>query len=854
MLPVEDKAAKKTERVVVFDGFISLGQVRAGRIIKRLNVQSLLKYYAKVKSRLFDYVQNYPDAYLYRPVQSDEIMMPTFGTIYQDGNIGSEELADYFLISPLIKIKSQSLPLERQRENNRLIHQWAMWPPSSTRLYQSQDLRRIVSTNPGWACVLDIRAIEEFYEREREDAVTSYILSELPVFVELDEPDELDALLKWLITLKNQSLPQPYLIMQVKSHVRWGDALTRLLDIPNSMITTAGATIGTLSTLIKEAKKRVGDEWARRFIFASNYPNIDEGDGVPDILSYLLSKSLSARLPDIQRILAGNLFSILPPRPPFLSYINNDISIIAENQLGIIALNEITRILRLLATRGEHGVISLDRMMYDDGSSISDRCYVLTIREGKSDAATNLAILLENDGTLRVKGWRTTFDTMLMERNAKVCSTLIRAASQSNATVLGSPSHLKRFIEELLRGLRVINADHVIASLQYRVKYGLVRPGSIAMHPSDIEAIRLTTGMVIIHEPATQNWGVARVIENPVCPQKTIIISREDADFLNFKDPTLVDVIAVNNDVIPLKSASFTYELAESTSEVETATFMAMQREAIEQMIRDHFMEECFRFWVGSGPDRISIRLLNTEPELQAGEIGSVRDGKVAIYPSRVLEDYNVIMASAIVKDTTDISLGTRYSLSGGLPELIGIMPDVMDFISGLRGKESRLNIFKLATFLMLNLVLPNKTDGMFCHIGMAESGVQSIKVFLARTGDSIGKIYSHILQDEQGEPDRLDTIFQTIDEMLADMNSSVPTLVQLFTDRPLTTIKEYLHRYDFLNKYQNVILSVFWMGRQSDDDSLEFHERLHLIPVEEFKSHIYVGYVLSTLKDLLSL
>ena len=113
-------------------------------------------------------------------------------------------------------------------------------------------------------------------------------------------------------------------------------------------------------------RKQQGDDlWSKRLMFASSYPETQIGDSVSEILSYFLSRNLSASPTDIQRIIGGNMLALFPPRPPFMVYKENDNSVMAEENVGKTALNELVRILQLLDARKMLRVVSVDHMVED---------------------------------------------------------------------------------------------------------------------------------------------------------------------------------------------------------------------------------------------------------------------------------------------------------------------------------------------------------------------------------------------------------------------------------------------------------------------------------------------------------
>ena len=222
------------------------------------------------------------------------------------------------------------------------VYRWSTLPPNSPRLYHLQDMRFDQRTPKGWGCILNASDLAQSMKGPNRNDILEYVKSGSPIFNVLESPDDLNPLLEWIILLKEAGLDPPKLVLKARSQKDWGKSITRLLDIPNSILLTAGATISSLATIIRYMRKQQGDDlWSKRLMFASSYPETQIGDSVSEILSYFLSRNLSASPVEIQRIIGGNMLELLPPRPPFMVYKENNNSVMAEENLGKAALNEL---------------------------------------------------------------------------------------------------------------------------------------------------------------------------------------------------------------------------------------------------------------------------------------------------------------------------------------------------------------------------------------------------------------------------------------------------------------------------------------------------------------------------------
>ena len=244
---------------MVVDASISLGLVQAGTSLRTFDSIRVLRYFQMVDERIADLSVQYPESFKYRPRRTYGYLKkpPILSELYQNVlDSGDSWLVDYFFAHPLISIGNNPLPENQQTKNSRLVHRWTIMPPHSPRFYYIQDMRLGQTEDPGWACILRPADLIDSLQDSIREQLFQYINAGLPVFIEKVTPDDLDELARWFIILKESGIPAPNAIISVESHREWGSEITRLLEIPNSRITTAGATISSLSTIVGYLKKR----------------------------------------------------------------------------------------------------------------------------------------------------------------------------------------------------------------------------------------------------------------------------------------------------------------------------------------------------------------------------------------------------------------------------------------------------------------------------------------------------------------------------------------------------------------------------------------------------------------------
>ncbi|MHA2359283.1 MAG: hypothetical protein ACXAB5_03340 [Candidatus Thorarchaeota archaeon] len=467
MIVVEDIEANEIHRFVVVDTSLQLGIVRAGQDIRTFDPNRVYSYYNMVENQLNDFSSLYPGSFRYIPRRVyDYLRKPRLLSEFYHGSLASSEaswIADYLVVKPLINLGETPLPTLQQEANAKSIYRWATMPPHSPRIYHLQDMREGRRTDPGWGCVLRTTDLTLALKGPNRADLLDYIKTNKPVFIELGPSEELDPLLEWLVLLKQAGLKTPSLVLGAKNHKDWGKNITRLLDVPRSKVLTSGATISSLSTLVRHMRKTQSDaHWSKRLIFSSAYPETQFGDSVSEIFSYLLSRNLAAEPDEIQRILGGNILAILPPRPAFLQYEENKTSVVAEESLGKAAMNELARMLQLLDARNMLGIVSLDHMIENDGGSIYLDSCVLTLKGPNSPKAISLALLLEKNGSVMFSGWKQAFSESLLSRDGILLATLVRANAKLEGPIFGSPAHLTRFDQALLTCLQVDKPKEIL--------------------------------------------------------------------------------------------------------------------------------------------------------------------------------------------------------------------------------------------------------------------------------------------------------------------------------------------------------------------------------------------------------
>jgi hypothetical protein len=878
MIVVEDIEANEIHRFVVVDSSLQLGIVRAGQDIRTFDPDRAFSFYGIVENQLNDFASLYPGAFRYLPRRAyDYLRVPRLLREFYHGSTTSSEstwVADYLVTKPLINLGETVLPALQQDANAASINRWATQPPHSPRLYHLQDMRSGRRTEPGWGCVLRTADLPLALKGPNRNDLLDYIKTDKPVFIELGPSEELDPLLEWLVLLKQAGLKTPRLVLGAKNHKEWGQNITRLLDVPGSKVLTSGATISSLSSLVRHMRKTQSDtDWSKRILFSSAYPETQFGDSISEIFSYLLSRNLAAEPEEIQRILGGNILSILPPRPAFLRYEENTTSVVAEESLGKAAMNELARILQILDAKKKLGIVSLDHMIENDGGSVYLDSCVLTLKGPTSPTAISLALLLEKNGSVLVSGWKKAFSESLLARDGILLATLVRANAKLEGPIFGSPAHLTRFDEALLSCLHIENPRELLSALHFGIEIAKSESGVFFMCENDMKALEVSDeDHILALDINTGQWcaGIAR--KHPKCGERSIVVSEADASLFGFRNSTVVNLVRYEGEIAEIEKTVLSYYSLQPSSNSELSSFMHLHEKDVRESIKGVLMGIDTRLHVGGDENPIVMGVKYSKPQLLPGQVGRLSDSGVDFKPQQAFGDINVVLciSKSMKMKTKDVTLKTIHAAKTQLKPLIKLVPEIETFLSGTKKTASRSQIAALAALMIVNTLIHNRTEGRLALVTFNEipekfsiqrgKDVQSYVEFyedLKSEEVLISLIYSIIdaVDDVEGYESTAGA-YRSIAEYLEDFGPDRPTLALVLSNSPGTYDEEHLSFLRAISKHDRYRLDVLTLGKNGNQaSSLRLLKGLNsnLIPVENFSSHAFTGYFLDLIDNLVS-
>ncbi|MHA1768851.1 MAG: hypothetical protein ACTSV3_03265 [Candidatus Thorarchaeota archaeon] len=874
MIVVEDIEASEIHRFLVVDASLRLGIVRAGKSIQTFDPDRAFAFYAMVDNQVHDYAKKYSGAFKFLPRRAyDYLKEPHILREFYHGVSEpscSSWLVDLLMTKPLIRIGDSILPDGQKEANAESVRRWANLPPHSPRVYGLQDMRLGRRTPSGWGCIVDAKDLGSILKGSNRNDLLTHIKAKRPVFVEMGEPEDLDSLLEWLVLIKEAGLTTPRTILSVRDHRAWSRDIGRLVEIPSSAVLTSGGTISSISSIIRRAKKEHGDSWSNHIMFASAYPETHLGDSISEVLSYLLSRNLSATPEEVQRILGGNILFWLPPRPPHLHYSDNPTSVMAEEALGKPSMNEMIRILQILRARGVLCTNSVDYTVESEGGRVFLDGAVVTVMDPVTEKATSLSLLIERSGALMISGWKRAFTDALVRRDSLLLRTLVRANAKLDGPIYGSPAHIARFDEALLKCLQVSSPRDVMSALHFGVEIAKTERGIYLMAPSDMESIEVRSGdRVLILDTKSGQWYAGTVREHERCREKTIVVSEEDADLFGLRTSSVVNVAKFDGEVTNLSKVVLSCD-SDLTTSAEALSHLHLHRDEVLNKIQGMLVGKDTVLQTRGAVSTLTLRIAETTPRLDTGHVGLLQDAETILRLSQTFSEIDVVLCISTGKQMRrrDVELATPGTVRASLQPLGERIPEVKEFVSRLEDKSSRAEISALGALLVLNQILHNRSDGRLGLITFAETSdkftiqrgdiVQNYVRFredLASEEVLVSLIYS-ILDTikSSGGAEETSTAYRSIAEYLEDFGSERPTLVIMFSGGIGTYDDDHLPVLRSIAEQERYKLQVYKMGGKVSPSDLRILKGLNaeVIETDRFAGLAFEGHLIDTIEEMI--
>lgn len=870
MLIVEDTLTNEIRRFFVVDARVGLGSIEVGSQKCDFDPNRMLRFFELVENQLHEFSSRYPESFRYMPRRAYDYLKrpPILEEIYQ----GFPEYSsaswffDQFFVHPILDVRDTLLPKEQRRINIEKARDWAEYPPFAPRLFNLQEMRYGHASIPGYACILRIADLRPSLSGVNRNELLEYFNHGLPILIEVEGKNDLDSLLEWMIFLKDAGLETPTILLSVKNHKEWGKDIVRLLDIPNSKILTSGSTITSLTDIIRYLKKTEKELWSSRLVFASSYPETQAGNSISEVISYLLSTGLDANPEDLHRIFAGNLLSLLPPRPRSYRYVSNDTAVAAEGLLGKSSMNELSRILRLLATRGLQTVVSCDFMVKDDGE-VDTRSAILSVKEPSAKNAIVLGIISERNAAIRLSGWRDSFSEGLKNRNASLLTTLVRNATIESGLILDSPGQLNQFNYTLLECLRVRNPNEILSALHFDTQVGDIPKGCISINPKDLDGLEMNDGeLVVALKGTTGQWWVAEAKRDNACPIRTARLSIIDAEILGIQETEMLDLAKYQGRVVDIRETRIGISTMTDSDSSEVLAYIHLNEERILSKL-DGFKLGRGTKLVVPGPIDLGLELVNSDPMLMQGQIGVLSQDLIILRPIQTYRPFNILLCVSTdgSMSKTDIDFVGLETIKRKLMTSPLRTPELEEFMSALTQNPSRAQLAALACLLIVNSIAGNRSEGRLGFVTFSDKA----RKFSVQKGE---RVLNHLefQTDFASEEARISLVYSILDmmeetggkcvpaeayravvEILEELGEERPTIIVLLTSKVVDDSEESKPFLKALAERRNYFFDVLCFDPEPKIDRLkgDLQEiKSRILPIRHFSEYVFEGYFLDSI------
>ncbi|TFF91305.1 hypothetical protein EU545_04610 [Candidatus Thorarchaeota archaeon] len=804
MLVVEDLKTREIYRFLVVDGCMQLGVVSLNSHEKTFGPDRALGYVSRVQGQLLNLVSRYKHSYRYVPrLAYEHLKRPPFLDSLSGGPAGARDtewFVDQFVVKPLLSIGGLDLTQKNQEKSSRLLTGITESNQHSGRFFRIQETKG-AKTPEGFTVVVRADEIAQVMQGRHRNSILRIVKRGGPVLFQLDEPEEMDEILKWLILLKDSDVETPAVILHVLDHRKWpSQRLEMLADIPSARILTAGATIVSLSSLIGALRRRLGHRWSQRLIFGTNYPETNLGDGIPEILSYILSKNLDASPIDVQRILAGNMLSLLPLRPPYLKYQDRSDGVVAEGRLGRPAKQELIRVLQTLTASRDYSLESF-HYSYDAATgTIDTSMYILTLLDEQSRRGTTIVIRDSPNGSLEICTWNPKFDATEMAKNPSNLRALLRSFSTTSALVLDSPIHLNSYVEALTKCLNVRRPQELLAALRYRLEVGPIPRGHLQLAHKSVGALgKAAADMMMAMSQGKGQWWVAKSIPSAEIDPTTAIVSDEDRRCLGLDSGEAVDLTGYQETVTKAERVLFVTRSQEDLDAGETYSYRHLHSTQIEDAVRPLLLGRGSKVYPFPDRQNLSLELIRTHPMVQTGEVADLTEAEVVVRQPEFLQDIDIIVCIALTKQMVvkDMELASKYSLARKMRGIIDDNAVFSDRLDIMDSSHSRLQVAVMSALFILEALEENRSEG---RLGLCIAG-ERLRKFSIQHGEEIQDFVDFdrdlespevrtalnlfildALHEEKSEQATVNS-YRAINEYVDDFGISRPTLAILIGD-----------------------------------------------------------------------
>ncbi len=740
MLVVEDVKTREIYRFLVVDGCMQLGLISLNSHEKIFDPDRALGYVSRVEGQLLSLVASYKHSYRYIPRKAyAHLKKPPFLARLSGGPAGARDtewFVDQFSVKPLLSIGGLDLSRRNREKSSRMLRELTRDGQYGGRFFRIQETRESGSL-AGFTISIRANEIAQAMEGEYRNDILRLVKSGGAILIQLDEFEELDEILKWLILLKDAKMGIPSVILHVLDHKKWTSKIERLVEIPNARILTAGATVVSLSSLIGALRRKLGDRWSERMVFGTNYPETGVGDGIPEILSYLLSKNLDASPEDIQRILSGNILSLIPLRPPYLKYQDRNGGVVAEGHLGRPALQELQRVIQILTSSRDYTLESFNYLYDKESGTVDTSTYVLTLLDEQARRATTLIVRENPNSNLEICTWNPHFDVAGASKNPTDLKTLAKSYSRTSSVVFDSPIQLNSYVTALTRCLNIRRPQELLAALRYQLETGDIPRGYLCLADVNIDALGSTADKKLLAMSQRKGqWWVARSLPSSDITPRTAVISEGDRRSLGLESGEEIDLTEYQESITKVDRAIFVTKAQEDVDPGEMASYLHLQWNQIEETIRPLLLGQGSKVYPFTARESLALELIRTNPPIKTGEIADLAKADIVATQPEFLRDVDVIICIALSKRMTvkDLKIEAPYSVSLKLKDILRGLGSYSNLLDTSDVYSSRLQGAVVSALLIIESLEENRSEG---RLGLCLAG-ERLRKFSIQHGEDI--------------------------------------------------------------------------------------------------------------------
>lgn len=807
MLVGEDMMTSELVRLHVLDAAVSMGEVSMGARSVAVSPDRLLAHVKLVEDSLLTETSRNPSLFRYLPrrAYSDLMAPPILSDLCKgvQSDITRSWLCDQFIVKPLARLRGARLPRNMRESNARRVREWAFTSIHSPRFYVAQDLRWGLNDEPGWVCVLATKDIRDLLAGPHRHGILEYASRGIPLFVEIEHGSEAEIVLEWMTQLKLAGLGAARVVLSPIDHEACLSDLCRLLELPQIMVTTSGASVESLETEIQVLKNSRRQDWASGLVFASNYPELKTREDTPaSILEFLMSKRLSAEPGDLQKILGGNILSRLPIVPPLHRIRLSRECVTAEGALARTALTEFLQMVHLLSSLRKQNPVSLGFMLSPDGSRVDTDMVVIVMKEYYSNVGSITLLEYRKEGALRIAGWSESLARAIRQRASEPAHTMIGAACMSG-TQLESPAHLPIFRQSVLKVLRVDGPEEVLAASQFRVELAESALG-LQINPHDLSAIGAREhDLLTIIDPASGSWGIIQAQTTEDIENKRVRLPDKFARMVGLGNASSIEILRFNAEILEPERITLVYSLPDCVSIGEVSALVYLHQDEILAELRDIMVGKGTRLHPVPREPALELRLYDSDIEITQASVAVLRSAAVSLRPVQATLDVNVIVCIMLTPkmNKQDCRIRSRRRVTRALNEVVSGL-DLEDVLGMSDGPMTRRQLAIVTALYLLWLFSSNRSDAKIGFI-VASGTPQKFSIQKGNTVQFYAEFCNDLSQREvimsavlmladcMAQPDDSDSAEhgkRLISEMLEDFGPERPTAIFVIGDSSCVT------------------------------------------------------------------